>query len=59
MIQDVLFPFDIYATLFNNVSPGVRYFFILEGVQVPQRPPTETNHQGNQKLLLVRNAEVE
>ena len=32
---------------------------ISEGVQVPQRLPTETNHQGNQRLLLIINAAVE
>ena len=26
---------------------------------MPIRPPNETNHQGNQRLLLVRNATVE
>ena len=32
---------------------------ISEVVQVTQRLPTETNHQGNPRLLLVRNASVE
>ena len=57
--QDVTFPLDIDATFFNNLSPGVREFLISEGVQVTPSPPTETNHQGKQRLLLVRNVEVE
>ena len=57
--QDVAFPSDIAATFFNNSSPEVRQFLISEGVQDTPRPPTEKNQQGNQKLLLVRNAAVE
>ena len=41
------------------MSPDVREFLISERVQVPPRPPTENNHQGNQRLLLVRNVAVE
>ena len=52
-------PLDIAATFFNNLSPDIRESLILEGVQVPPRPPTENNHQGNQRLLLVINAAVE
>ena len=40
------------------MSPDVREFVILEGFQVPSRLPTENNHQGNQRLLLVRNTAV-
>ena len=36
--QDIIFPMDIFATLFNNLSPEVREFLISEGVQVPPRP---------------------
>ena len=50
---------DITGTLFNKLIPDVRDFLISEGVQVTQRLPTETNHQGNQRLLLVINASVE
>ena len=50
---------DIATTLFNNLRPDGREFLISEGVQVPQRLPTETNHQGNQRLILVINAAVE
>ena len=57
--QDVVFPLDIAVTFFNNLSTKVREFFISEGVQVPPRPPYKTNHQGNQRLPLVRNAAVE
>ena len=56
--QDVAFPFDIAATYFNNFITNVREFLISEGVQVSPRPPTENNHQGNQRLVLVRNAAV-
>ena len=57
--QEVGFLLDITATFFNNLIPDVRELLISEGLQVPQRLPTETNHQGNQRLLMVRNAEVE
>ena len=57
--QELGLPLDIVATFFNNLRPDVREFFISEGVQVPQRIPTETNHQGNQRLLLVINAAAE
>ena len=54
--QDVAFPLDIAATLFNNLSPNSREFSISDEVQVYPRPPTEKNHQGNHRLLLVINA---
>ena len=57
--QDVVFLFDISATFFNNVSTSVKEFLMSEWFQYPPRPPTENNHQGNQRLLLVRNAAVE
>ena len=57
--QDFDFPLDIDATFFNNLSLGVREFFIPEGFQIPKRLPTENNYQGNQRLLLVRNLAVE
>ena len=47
LLQEVGFPLDITAKLFNNFSPDVREFFISEGVQVSQILPTETNYQGN------------
>ena len=56
--QDFTFPLDVSGTFFNNLSPDVREFLTSEGVQVPPRPPTETNHQGNQRLLLVINETV-
>ena len=59
LLQEVELLLDIAATFFNNLIPDIREFLIPEGVQSPQRLPTETNHQGNQRLLLVRNAEVE
>ena len=57
--QDYEFPLETYATFFDNVSHNVRKLFISEGVQVTPIPPTENNHQGNQRLLLVRNVAVE
>ena len=57
--QDVVLPLDIDAIFFNNLSTYVRELLISEGVQVPPRPPTENNHQGNQRIPLVRNAAVE
>ena len=51
--QDVAFQLDIYSTFFNNLSLDNIDFLLSEGVQVPPRPPTENNHQGNQRLILV------
>ena len=34
--QDAVFPLDIAANFFNNLSPNIREIFISEGVQVPQ-----------------------
>ena len=56
--QDVAFPLEIAATLFNNLTPYVRELLISEGFQVPPRPPIGNNNQGNQRLLLVRNVVV-
>ena len=44
LLQIVGLPLDINSTLFKKLSPDVRELLISEGVQVPQRPPTETNH---------------
>ena len=57
--QELGSPLDITATFFNNLSPNVRDLLISEGVQVPKRLTTETNHQGKQRLILVRNTAVE
>ena len=57
--QEVRSPLDISTTFFNNLSPDVMEFLISEGVQVTQRPPTETNPQGNQRFILVINSAVE
>ena len=57
-LQEVGFPLDISASFFNNLIPDIREFLISEGVQIPQRIPTETNHHGNQRLILVINAAV-
>ena len=54
--QKNIFPLDISATFFNNLSPDVKEFIISEWVEVLPRPPTETNHQVNQRILLVKNA---
>ena len=50
---------DVAGTLFNNLIPDVREFFISEAVQVPQRLKIDPNHQGKQRLLLFRNATAE
>ena len=57
--KDVAFILDIDVTFFNNLSSAVIESLISEGVQAPPSPPPENNHQGNQRLLLVRNAVVE
>ena len=57
--QDVTFPLDIAATFFKNLIPDGREFLVPEGFQVPPRPPTENIHQGDQRLLLVRNEAAE
>ena len=54
--HDVVFPLDIDITFFNSFSPEVRYLLTSEGFQVPPWLTTGTNHQGNQRLLLVGNA---
>ena len=53
------FLLDVTAALLNNLSPYVREFLIPEEVQVSQRLTMENNHQGNQSILLVRNAAAE
>ena len=50
--QDMVLPLDINETFFNNLIPDVREFLISERVWVPQRPPTETNNQVNQRIIL-------
>ena len=45
--QDVEFPLDIAATFLNNLIPEIRTLLIPEGVQVAQRPRSETNHHRN------------
>ena len=57
--QDVAFPLEISATFFKNLSTDVSKLLISELVQVSPMPPTENNHQVNQRLLLVRNAAAE
>ena len=57
--QNVLFSLDISAIVFNNLIPDVRELLIPEGIQVPPRTPTETNHQGNQRIILARNVVAE
>ena len=57
--QDVALLLDIAANFFDNLITDVRELLISEGVQVPPRSPTENNHQGKQRFLLVRNAAVE
>ena len=44
LLQDVLFPLEISATFFNDLSPDVRELLISEGLQVPQRLSIENNH---------------
>ena len=57
--QDIALPLDIAVTFINNLSPDVRKLLISEEVQPPPSQPTEKNHQGNQRLLLVKNEAVE
>ena len=57
--QDVVFLLDIATNFLNNLSDDVRELLISEGINLPPSTPTETNHQGNQRLLLVRNAVME
>ena len=57
--QYVGYPLYMAAAFFNNLRPDFREFLISEGVHVYQGEIMETNHQGNQRLLLVRNAVVE
>ena len=57
--QELGFLLDIAATFFVNLIYNVRKLLISEGVKVTQRLPTESKHQGNQRLPLVRNTAVE
>ena len=57
--QDVVLTLDIASTFFNNLGTYIRELLISEGVQVPPRTPTETNYEGNQRLLLVIHAAAE
>ena len=57
--KEVVFPFDIATTFFNNLRPDILELLISEGVQFPQILPTKNNHQGNQRLILNINAAVE
>ena len=57
--QDVVLPIDISTNVFNKFSTKVREFLSPKRVQVPPRPSTDTNHQGNQGLVLVINAPLE
>ena len=50
---------DIYEIFFKNLIPDVKEFLVSDGFQVPPRPPTENNHQGNQRGPLVINAAEE
>ena len=43
--QDVVLLLDTAATFFKNLSPEMRELLISEGILVPPRPHTETNHQ--------------
>ena len=56
--QDVVFPLDVSVTFLNYLSPDVRELLISEGFQVIPRNPTETNQQGSQRLILIRNLTV-
>ena len=57
--QDVAIPLYISAAFFNTLSTSVREFLISEGVQFHLRSSTENNHQGNQRLYLVKNVAVD
>ena len=57
--HDVVLTLDITANVFNDLSPDIREFLITEGVQVPLKIPMETNYQGKQMLLFVRNSAAE
>ena len=45
------------TTFLNNLISEIIDLLISEGVKVAIRPPMETNHQGNYRLLMVRKAE--
>ena len=59
LYHDVALSLEISATLFDNLSPDIRELLISEGIQVSPRPSAENIYQGNQRLLLVRNAALE
>ena len=53
-----MFLLDIASTLLTFLSPDVQEFLVSEGVQIPERITRKTNHQGNQRILLLKDAEV-
>ena len=47
---------EIPVTFFKNLSPDIRNLLISKRVKVTTILLTETNHQGKQSLISVRNA---
>ena len=41
LTQDVVFPLEIAASFFNNLTPDIIDFLIAKGVPVPPRMKTE------------------
>ena len=58
-LQGDLIPLDIAATLINNWRPDTQELLMKAVVQVPTKLSYKTNNKTNQRLLLVRNKEVE
>ena len=56
--QDEIFPLDIVATFFNNLSSDVQELLVEEVAQFPTKIPAKTNNQVNHRLLLVNNTAV-
>ena len=56
--HDSAFPLGITANFFKKFITDVRELLISEGFQVTLRPPTETNNEVNQRLILFINVSV-
>ena len=57
--HNIMFPFEIAATFFNNLILDIRELLASEAFHIHPRLSTETNQQGKHRLLLVRSVVAE
>ena len=58
LTKNVVLPLDVAVIFFINLSTDVRELIISEGLQVLPTYPTQINHLGNQRILLIINTAV-